>query len=699
MVVVDGGRVVRLHFKCRAELPLGSTLRVTGSTLWAPNESLETSSSSSRGSYASSIEMVTSPDTYPIWTTRTPVVIHIHPHFSKPIQHHYYRYLVVTPGAATEHTTTATTDDDVSVMEWEDPFQQLNNNNEMMDSSSSTHETANLLSRTNSATSVTSASSSTQQQQIWKKKSQTNYLLNLPFRTLDIDVSTGTPIKEEEEEDSWKNADDKTFGHYLRHKLGNHDTNMEDTTATTTTSSPMLPTSETTMAEEEKMLEEDHDCLWSTTRESLKQMNASCLGEKKQRIFFVCYHLPVIVSKTEDGVWNACWAESLLARTEGSSLFAHYNAHWIGTVTTNPPIGTSTQERLDVMAVLAQMNCTPIFLEEDVQEAHYLGMCKQVLWPAFHNIDLLDLSTSGYLSPSNKSDWDQSRLDAWWKAYQLVNRTFAQAMSEALVPGDIMWVHDYHLSLLPKLLSDLEVNQYGECVTSKVFFLHIPFPTSQIFRELECGESILEGVLHADVVGFHAFDHARHFLNATKRILGLNYESLVGGLIGVQYRRKTVLVTMHNVSIEPRMVDAALELPEVSMGAGFLRQTHAGRIIIAGVDVAQRLSGICLKLLAFERLLMDYPIYQQKVVLVQKVLIPGNRHADEGNTLLEVRFLVKRIKDKFGTAVMDYQEVLGSSTLPIDQRLALWKASDVYMSTPIREGLNLLPLEYIAFSQ
>ena len=76
--------------------------------------------------------------------------------------------------------------------------------------------------------------------------------------------------------------------------------------------------------------------------------------------------------------------------------------------------------------------------------------------------------------------------------------------------------YDYHLSLLPKLLSDLEVNQYGECVTSKVFFLHIPFPTSQIFRELECGESILEGVLHADVVGFHAFDHACHFLNTTK---------------------------------------------------------------------------------------------------------------------------------------------------------------------------------------
>merc|ERR1719203_1241779 len=72
-----------------------------------------------------------------------------------------------------------------------------------------------------------------------------------------------------------------------------------------------------------------------------------------------------------------------------------------------------------------------------------------------------------------------------------------------------------------------------------VFFLHIPFPTSQIFRELEFGEAILEGMLHADVVGFHAFDHARHFLNASKRILGLNYESLVGGLIGVPFFSRT----------------------------------------------------------------------------------------------------------------------------------------------------------------
>ena len=115
---------------------------------------------------------------------------------------------------------------------------------------------------------------------------------------------------------------------------------------------------------------------------------------------------------------------------------------------------------------------------------------------------------------------------------------------------------------------------------------------------------------------------------------------------------------------------------------------------MSGIDISQRLSGISLKLLAFEQLLTDYPVWQQKIVLIQKCLLPGSRSADEANTIREVRQLVKRIEEKFGPNVIDYQEI-HSSSLPIDQRLSLWKVSDILMVTPIREGLNLLPLEYV----
>jgi trehalose 6-phosphate synthase/phosphatase len=414
------------------------------------------------------------------------------------------------------------------------------------------------------------------------------------------------------------------------------------------------------------------------------------------RIFFVCYHLPVVVVQNRGtGQWQASWSESILAKTEGSQILSTYQAYWVGTVTTHPPLQTEA-DRATVRAILEDMKCIPIFLDPAVRHSHYYGFCKQVLWPAFHNIDLLDLSTCGWLSDPHSvaSDWDQSRLEDWWQAYNVVNAEFSTKMKSLLRSGDIVWIHDYHLTLLPQQLTTWEMEKFGHKVTRKVFFLHIPFPTSQIFRELECGEKILKGMLHADVVGFHAFDHARHFLNAAKRILGLSYESLVGGLIGVSFQGSTVLVSMSNVSIEPRMVDAALLLPSVQAGREELKRKHFGRSIIGGVDIGQRLSGASLKLLAYERLLQDYPNWQPHVVMVQRLLLPRSRKADEELTTREVRALVKRIQDKFGTAVIDYQEVAGDS-LPMDQRLALWRASDILMSTPIREGLNHWPMEYI----
>jgi trehalose-6-phosphate synthase len=135
-------------------------------------------------------------------------------------------------------------------------------------------------------------------------------------------------------------------------------------------------------------------------------------------------------------------------------------------------------------------------------------------------------------------------------------------------------------------------------------------------------------------------------------------------------------------------------MPSVIEGTTILRSKHVSRKVIAGIDIAQRLSGISLKLLAFERLLTDYPIWHDKLVMIQKCLIPGSRLEDEARTMQEVRYLVKRIKDKFGPHVIDCQEIVGSS-LPIDQRLSLWKVADVLMVTPIREGLNLLPLEFV----
>jgi trehalose 6-phosphate synthase/phosphatase len=661
--------------------------------------------SSTNNMYASSVEMVTTPETYPVWKTRQPVVIILNATTSA-VQRHYYRYLVVTPGAVApnaeadpladaetmEISTSIGQDGASPVMMWEQP-----------DFPGMDKPAASKVSLPGVASMSTLGETDASHQFL--------HLAQLPYRTLDINVETAQVASPPPEDrlDTWNNPQDATFQPYLIRK-----SMQSEKEKTAQMKQAQQRRSRLSFLEQRSLSAMSDDSMGGVdgTEEVATDLKNVVVNPAPSRslapkILFICFHLPVVVVKV-NGEWQATWSESLLASKEGSKIVANYRAHWIGTVTPHPPI-VKEEDRQAVRDILAEMDCTPIFLNPSTRQAHYYGFCKQVLWPAFHNIDLLDLSTSGsggnhshHGSSSNKeatSEWDQSRLDHWWQAYQQVNQEFSSVVQELVGPQDgaetYLWIHDYHLSLLPMYLSR---DGTSTKFCRKVFFLHIPFPTSQIFRELECGEDILQGMLHADVVGFHAFDHARHFLNASKRIMGLNYESLVGGLIGVNYMGRTVLVSMSNVSIEPKMIDAALKLPTVAEGCEQLKQIHAGRSIICGVEIGQRLNGTSLKLLAFERLLQDYPSWQPKVVMVLRVLIPGSRKRDEQITTRELRLIVQRIQEKFGNEVIDYKEVVGS-TLPMDQRLALFKASDVLMLTPIREGLNHWPMEFIYSKQ
>jgi trehalose 6-phosphate synthase/phosphatase len=137
-----------------------------------------------------------------------------------------------------------------------------------------------------------------------------------------------------------------------------------------------------------------------------------------------------------------------------------------------------------------------------------------------------------------------------------------------------------------------------------------------------------------------------------------------------------------------------MRLPSAIAGEAVLRSKHAGRMIIAGLDSAQYLSGVELKLSVYEMLLHDSPTWRDKLVLVQRCLIPGARRLDEANTIRKIRILVNQIKSKYGDAVIDYEEVIGS-TLQVDQRLALWRAADCLLNTEVRCGLNLWPLEFV----
>lgn len=413
-------------------------------------------------------------------------------------------------------------------------------------------------------------------------------------------------------------------------------------------------------------------------------------------LFLVCYHLPVKLTKSPaDGTWSATWnRDSLISRSEGS-IAESMHVRWVGCVThqaRDDLEDLSEDDKREITEVLSQMDCIPVFIDRELAANHYQGYCKNKLWPMFHNVDILDIYTSVW-DRAEVIQWKEDRNNGkWWSAYQEVNLLLATCVGDLCGKSDTVWVHDYHLLLFPSYLAtfckDKDMKR-----PSMVFFLHMPFPTSEIFRELSHGPQLLEGVLDVDVVGFHSFDHARHFLNACKRFLGLTYQSRRGGNLGVDYRGRNVVITISHVGIENKAIRDVLADPEVHDAAKQLREKHAGKVLLGGIDVCQRLSGVPLKLLAFEQFFSTCTSWKDKLVLVQRCHLTNSREGDQEYSSVEIRQLVRRITEQHGPDVIDYEE--STSSLSLRERIIMWLACDILMVTSIREGLNLKPLEYV----
>ncbi|RQM28440.1 hypothetical protein B5M09_009791 [Aphanomyces astaci] len=404
-------------------------------------------------------------------------------------------------------------------------------------------------------------------------------------------------------------------------------------------------------------------------------------------LFLVCYHLPIDISKDPvTGTWTAAWnKDSLISRSE-KSIAESMKVKWVGCITTevtvpstdNAPstvVPMTDSDMAEITAVLAGMDAFAIFLPPALARNHYQGYydlvfvyCKSKLWPMFHNVDILDIYSSVW-----EEDLHQANHDQWWEAYTAVNTRMAQAVAAAAAPHDVVWAHDYHLLLFPKLIQD----HFASIHTPRprlVFFLHVPFPTSEIFRELSNGAALLEGVLAVDVVG-------------------LTYQSQSGVNLGVDYKGRNVVIAISHVGIEKNLIQEAVLWPQVVAAATALRDKHKGKLLLAGVDVCQRLSGVPLKLLAFEQFFNQCPTWKDKLVLVQRVHLTSSRQGDEAYSSHEIKQLVTRITASHGADVIDYEE--SATPLSLADRLALWLACDMLLVTSIRGGLNLHPLEFV----
>jgi len=275
-----------------------------------------------------------------------------------------------------------------------------------------------------------------------------------------------------------------------------------------------------------------------------------------------------------------------------------------------------------------------------------------------------------------------------WDGYTEANRLFAKAVARDVQDNDMVWVHDYHLMLMPAMLRE-EIEKSKKNVKIG-FFLHTPFPSSEIYRILPVRNEILLGVLHCDLIGFHTYDYARHFLSSCSRILGLATTPN-----GVEFHSKVVTVGAFPIGIDPEKFDQGLQKAKVQHRIAALEKKFQGVKLIVGVDRLDYIKGVPQKLHALEVFLTEHPEWIGKVVLVQ-VAVPSRQDVEEYQNLRAVvNELVGRINGKFGT--IEFMPIhFMHKSVSFDELIALYSVSDVCLVSSTRDGMNLVSYEYIA---
>lgn len=336
---------------------------------------------------------------------------------------------------------------------------------------------------------------------------------------------------------------------------------------------------------------------------------------------------------------------------------------WMGWPGADVPV----DQRREVTKLLHKSGCSPVFIDTEHVEGFYEGFSNDTLWPLFH-----DLTERTSFVPKH------------WDSYRVVNQMYADAIARAARPGDTIWVHDYQLALVPEMLRAKGLG----CTIG--FFLHIPFPTASGYRTLPVAEDVLKGLLGADLIGFHAYEYVSNFRSAALRVLGMDSDAKF-----VPLPSRRVHLEVLPIGIDPLEVHELAAADEALNEESELKHAHVGKKLVVGVDRLDYTKGIPQKLLGFEELLRKYPQYRGNVVLVQ-VAAPSRTGVEEYQQLKRlVDELVGRIVGAYSTP--SYTPVIYVNQ-PVDRsRLAgLYRAADAALVTPIRDGMNLVALEYVA---
>jgi trehalose 6-phosphate synthase/phosphatase len=318
-------------------------------------------------------------------------------------------------------------------------------------------------------------------------------------------------------------------------------------------------------------------------------------------------------------------------------------------------------------AQLAAVHARAVSLSPREVEVFYEEISNAVLWPICHDrIDQLPLRING------------------WDTYEAVNQRYADAVIDAWRPGDMIWIHDYQLLRLPRLVRErLPEARIG-------FFLHVPFPNPEIFFTLSVRRWLVEGMLGADVIGFHTRRYRGHFTAALRRLFDIEMDHSTGT---VRHEGRRITLGIFPMSIDATEFASRAEEPDVS--ARVLELKRPGIRLLVGIDRLDYSKGIQRRLLALEGLLIRHPEWRERIRLIQVAVPSRGRVGAYRRLRTEVESLVGRINGEFATPSWTPIQYLYRS-MPMTTVIALYRAADVMLVTPVRDGMNLVAKEFVA---
>lgn len=391
--------------------------------------------------------------------------------------------------------------------------------------------------------------------------------------------------------------------------------------------------------------------------------------ETPKRLIIIAYRLPFKISvkdgqsvmhQNSGGLVSAVL--SLVGKQEASFFDQDQKIQWIG-------FSENSREELDGQTLSNEsFEAHPVFIPEQINENYYEGFCNNLVWPLCH-----------YFPSLARFD------DAYFYAYQTANELFFAKLAQIIKPGDVVWVQDYQLMLLPAMIrTKYPENRIG-------FFFHIPFPSFELFRLLpvQWRKELIDGMLGADVIGFHTNDYVEYFLKAAKLVTGYGNK-----LHYIHLGNRIVKVDSFPISIDFDKFNLAYDDLDVIAARGRARSSLVEKIIFS-VDRLDYSKGIRHRLLGFTRFLDQNPHWHGKVTLVMTVVPSRDTIAHYQNMKMEIDQTVGRINSDYGNIA--WQPVIYQyRSMSYTELVGMYTASHVAMITPIRDGMNLVCKEYVA---